>query len=87
MVPTVWTGWRDWKRNYRGARTRLLKRKIYIGSAMLVVSFATAIFRNAYYGFHGELPSLHHIWYTFAVLSLITGAVAEGFYGGKLIRR
>lgn len=87
MVPTLWTGWMDWKRNYRGARTRLFTRKIWIGSGMFVVSAAVAIFRNVYYGFHGEIPSLHHIWYTFALTLLIAGALTEGFYGGKLIRR
>jgi uncharacterized membrane protein len=87
MVPALWTGWVDWKRNYKASRARIFKRKMTVGFGMFGVSLAVAIYRNVKYGFHGELPSLHHIWYTFALALLIGGAVAEGFYGGHLIRR
>lgn len=87
MIPAVWTGWIDWKRNYRGAGTRLFKRKILVGFGMLVVSVAVSLFRSLYYGFQGDLPAIHHIWYVLALGLLIAGAVVEGFYGGRLIRR
>lgn len=87
MVPALVTGWLDWKRNYHASRARLFKRKIGIGIGMLVVSAAAAIFRGVYYSFEGAFASPYHLWFTVIVVVLFGGAVAEGFYGGHLIRR
>ena len=87
MVPALWTGWLDWKKNYRAARTRLFRRKIWLGIGMFVLSATIAIFRNVYFGFEGEIPGLHHTWYTFTLALLIGSAITEGFFGGRLAHR
>jgi uncharacterized membrane protein len=87
MIPVLITGWRDWKRGFRGSKARIFQRKIYIGFSMLAVSAGLLGWRVATNTFHRNLPGLAHPIYSLLVTALIAGAVAEGYYGGRLRRR
>lgn len=87
MIPVLATGWRDWKRAFRGSKARIFQRKIYIGFSMLVVSLGLLGWRLATNTFHRDLPGVAHPIYSLLVTALIVGAVVEGYYGGRLRRR
>jgi len=85
MVPTLLTGWRTWKSRYQGARGLIFRRKINIGFAMLVLSTALLAWRMIAFGaFTNVITSAAHGIYLAANTLLMAGAVAEGYYGGRL---
>ena len=85
LIPTVWSGWRSWKRDYQGARVVLFRRKIAIGFALLGLSTALSVWRFATAAWFTEDPAnLSHWAYVAGNALLITGALAEGYYGGRL---
>jgi uncharacterized membrane protein len=84
MGPALWSGWTTWKKSYRGAPTRVFKRKISLGFIMLAGSVALAVWRLGVYGFRGNPPGAVHVLYVIIVFALIVGAVVEGYYGGPL---
>jgi len=87
MVPSVWSGWLTWKRQYRGARGKIFRRKIVIGLVMLPVSAAVVAWRALAGHFAEDVPHLSHGLYFAVVTLLIVGAAAEGYYGSRLGHR
>lgn len=84
MIPTTLSGWMSWKRSYKGAKTKLFKRKITIAFTMLVFSLVLMAWRLTFSAaFDEKLAAAHWIFMAGSVL-LIVGAVAEGYFGGKL---
>jgi hypothetical protein len=88
MVPTSLTGWFTWKGRYKGLRGKIFINKIRISFIMIGISFFLVIYRTL---FNIEfLDVLHNAWhalyFTGAVL-LVVGAIAEGYYGGRLNHR
>ena len=84
VIPAVLTGWLTWKKRYHGARTRLFRRKIRIAITMLVVSLPLAVWRVVLYYLGRNADGVdHYVFFIFCSL-LVAGAVAEGFYGGRL---
>jgi uncharacterized membrane protein len=84
MLPAMLTGWLTWKGRYKGMRGRTFIYKIRIAFAMLAGGTALAILRALLQG------RLHTIWlaaYTAGILLLSLGAIAEGYYGGRLNHR
>jgi uncharacterized membrane protein len=85
LVPTIWSGWRTWKSNYRGARSMIFRRKINIAFMMLVFSAALLGWRIISFGAFVDVPySPAHWVYLAGNTLLMAGAVAEGYYGGRL---
>jgi uncharacterized membrane protein len=85
MVPTLMTGWRTWKTRYQGARGFIFTRKIRIGFTMLAFSTALMAWRTIAFGaFTNVVISPAHWVYLAANTLLMAGAVAEGYYGGRL---
>jgi len=85
MVPTLLTGWRAWKSRYQGARGLIFRRKISIGFAMLIFSTVLLAWRTIAFGaFTNVVVSTAHWVYLAANTLLMAGAVAEGYYGGRL---
>lgn len=85
LVPTILTGWNSWKKNYKGAKVKIFKYKIRISYAILALSIVLIIF-------HGLLANtaIHSIWhyiYGVGFVVLFLGAMAEGYYGGRLNHR
>lgn len=88
MAPTTWTGWTTWKSAYKGARVRLFQRKITISFVMLGLSVPLVVWRVVFLGFFEEVPQSPEHWiYLAGNALLIAGAVAEGYYGGRLNHR
>lgn len=88
LVPTTWTGWRSWKRMYRGAKGLIFRRKIAISAAMLALSVPLTLWRMVFLNAFEDAPYSPWHWIYFAGNSLlILGAVAEGFYGSRLNHR
>lgn len=88
MIPTTLTGWTTWKRRYQGVRGRIFLMKIRISFAMIGIS----VFLSIYHGLFivQSLDILHNLWhflYFVGVTLLFTGAIAEGYYGGRLNHR
>jgi hypothetical protein len=85
MVPTTLTGWRTWKRRYRGAHVQIFSRKISIAIGLLAGSISLSVWRM---GFPGMFPDvsygISHWIYLAGNTLIIAGAAAEGYYGGKL---
>jgi uncharacterized membrane protein len=84
MIPTVISGWMSWRHSYKGARTKVFTRKIIIAFTMLGVSVALTAWRLTFSSLFDEKLSPAHWLFMAGTVLLITGAVAEGYFGGKL---
>ena len=85
LVPTIWSGWRTWKSKYRGARAMIFRRKINIAFTMLVFSVGLLGWRIISFGAFVDVPYSPAHWVFLAGNTLLmAGAVAEGYYGGRL---
>jgi uncharacterized membrane protein len=84
MIPVTVSGWFTWKQHYRGALTKIFRIKIYIGFVMLALSVALAIWRLSLYSIGRDTRPVEHYSFFFLCGVLIAGAVAEGYYGGRL---
>jgi uncharacterized membrane protein len=88
MVPVVWTGWRTWKKSYRGAMVMVFQRKIIIAIAILAISVPLVVWRSIFLGLFTRAPRDYTHWvYLAGNTLLIAGAFLEGFYGGRLNHR
>ncbi len=88
MIPTTWSGWSTWKHYYKGARVMLFQRKIAIAFGMLGLSVILSIWRFLFFGFFTEAPESPQHWiYLLGNTLLVTGAIVEGYYGGRLNHR
>jgi hypothetical protein len=84
MWPTTLTGWFTWKNRYKGAHTKVFLHKIRISFAMMGLSTLLAIWHGL---FPAEVHSAWHYVYFTGFISLFVGAMAEGYYGGRLNHR
>lgn len=81
MIPTTLSGWWTWKTKYKGGKTKLFKYKINISFGMIALSIVLIIIR----GFLVNMShTLWHLVYGFGFVLLFVGAMAEGYYGGRL---
>lgn len=88
MIPTTWTGWFTWKSDYKGAKIKLFRRKIGTSFAMLALSIPLVTWRIIFLGLFEEAPESPAHWiYLAGNTLLILGAIAEGYYGGRLHHR
>lgn len=88
LLPATLTGWMTWKRTYRGIKGKLFLNKIRISYGMLALSIALVIFQTIF-PFHvlEAFHSVRHFLYFSGVTLLMLGAIAEGYYGGRLHHR
>ena len=87
MIPATVSGWYTWKRHYHGSETRLFRRKIRIALLMLVASVSLAVWRVVLYRLGHEADRVDHYVFLVTCFLLIVGAVAEGYFGGRLSHR
>jgi uncharacterized membrane protein len=87
MIPTLWSGWVDWRKHYKAARGKIFLRKIRTGFAMLVVSLGVSLWRSLWASFTTDIPGAQHIIFFAFVSLLILGSIVEGYYGGRLGHR
>jgi hypothetical protein len=88
LLPTIATGWSEWKSHYHGAKGIIFKRKIAVAFGMAALSFPLVIWRIAALGLFEEASvSPEHWIYLAGNTLLILGTVLEGFYGGRLNHR
>lgn len=88
LVPTIWTGWSEWKGRYRGAKGLIFRRKISTAFAMAALSLSLVVWRIAALGLFEEVPRSPEHWiYLAGNTLLIMGAIVEGHYGGRLTHR
>jgi uncharacterized membrane protein len=88
MIPTTRSGWRSWMRDYKGAKVMLFKRKIAIAFFMLGLGIALTVWRFLSLGIFSEAKeNPQHLIYLAGNALLMMGAVAEGYYGGRLNHR
>jgi uncharacterized membrane protein len=88
MIPTTVSGWTTWKTRYRGVRGRVFLRKIRISFAMIGISIFLSMYHGAFVV--ANLDILHNVWhflYFLGITLLLVGAIAEGYYGGRLNHR
>jgi hypothetical protein len=88
MIPTTISGWITWKKKYKGAKGKIFNNKIRISFAMIAVSIIMVLYRTIFVtdvidAFHNFW---HYLFYAGGAL-LFLGAVAEGFFGGRLNHR
>ncbi len=85
LIPTSFTGWWTWKKQYKEAYVPLFRNKIVIAAALLVISTSLVIWRIGFPEmFHHDPAGIGHWLYFGGNTVLIVGATAEGFYGGQL---
>jgi len=88
LLPTIATGWSEWKSHYHGAKGLIFKRKILIAVGLLVLSLPLVVWRVVSLGiFEEALESPAHLIYLAGNVLLILGAVLEGHFGGRLNHR
>jgi uncharacterized membrane protein len=88
LLPTVLSGWAEWKTHFRAFRSPVFKKKISTASAMLALSLFLVVWRIYGRGLFEEAPESHVHWiYLAGNTGLILGAVVEGYYGGRLTHR
>ncbi len=88
MIPTTWSGWNTWKKNFKGANTFIFRRKIVISFIMLGVGILLVFWRVIFLGLFDEHPESPSHWiYLFGNTLMIIGTIAEGYYGGRLNHR
>jgi uncharacterized membrane protein len=84
LIPTAVSGWSTWKGRYKGMRGRMFLYKIRVAFGMLTLSLLLILTRLVF------PPPLDTAWiyiYAAGILSLLAGAMVEGFYGGRLNHR
>jgi uncharacterized membrane protein len=88
LLPAIITGWLEWKTHYDGAKGLIFKRKIMTAFGMAAVSLPLVVWRVADLGLFQEARQSPAHWvYLAGNTILITGAVLEGYYGGRLNHR
>lgn len=88
LLPTIATGWSEWKTYYHGAKALIFRRKILTAAGMAALSLPLVIWRIAALGLFEEAPDSPEHWIFLAGNTLlILGAVVEGHYGGRLSHR
>lgn len=88
LVPTIWTGWSEWKGRYHGAKGLIFKRKITVAFVMAALSLPLVLWRIIALGLFEEVPRSPEHWiYLAGNTILILGAILEGYYGGRLTHR
>lgn len=88
MIPTTVTGWITWKNRYQGIRGKIFLRKIRISYAMIAISILLVIYQTVVpIDFLDISHNFFHALYFLGVIMLLLGAVAEGYYGGRLNHR
>jgi hypothetical protein len=88
LLPTIWTGWSDWKRYYHGAKGLIFRRKIRIAAGLAAFSLLLVVWRIGGYGLFTEAhePRVHWVYFAGNAL-LIIGSIMEGVFGGRLAHR
>ncbi|MDA8431529.1 MAG: hypothetical protein M0Z60_01045 [Nitrospiraceae bacterium] len=85
LIPTIFSGWWTWKKQYKSARVPLFRKKIVIAAVLLVASIPLVTWRIGFPEMFFNVRSGISHWLYFAGNGLlIVGATAEGFYGGQL---
>jgi len=88
MMPTLWSGWLTWKKEYHGAHVQVFQRKIVIAFLMQGLSLALVVWRVTFTSiFDNTNVGLAHWIYLAGNILLMAGASAEGYYGGRLNHR
>jgi uncharacterized membrane protein len=88
LIPTILTGWSEWRRRYHGASGLIFRVKVRTALAMAALSIPLVIWRIAALGlFEEALESPGHWIYLAGNTALIMGAIVEGYYGGRLNHR
>jgi uncharacterized membrane protein len=88
LIPTILTGWSEWRRRYQGASGLIFRVKVRTALAMAALSIPLVIWRIAALGLFEEAPkSPGHLIYLAGNTALIMGAIVEGYYGGRLNHR
>jgi uncharacterized membrane protein len=88
LLPTIVSGWSEWKVHYHGAKGLIFKRKIMTAFGMAALSLPLIVWRIAALGLFQEArQSPAHWLYLAGNTLLILGAVVEGYYGGRLNHR
>jgi uncharacterized membrane protein len=88
LLPTTITGWITWKGRYKGLKSKLFSNKIRISVAMIILSLALVTYRGIVYAYNlGPEKAAWHGFYFAGITALFAGAVAEGYFGGRLNHR
>jgi hypothetical protein len=88
LIPTIATGWMEWKTRYHGAKGLIFKRKIMTATIMAALSFPLVIWRIGILGLFKEVRFGPEHWIFLVGNSvLILGAIVEGYFGGRLNHR
>jgi uncharacterized membrane protein len=88
LLPTIWTGWSEWKKRFNGARVLIFRRKIRTAIAMAAVGLPLVVWRITALGLFEEArENPEHLIYLAGNTLLIIGAIVEGYYGGRLTHR
>jgi hypothetical protein len=88
MVPTTWSGWESWKKDYNGVQGKIFRIKIKLAFFILCLGAILTVWRFLFFGIYTmETFDLRHWIYLTGNLFLLFGAIVEGFYGGRLNHR
>ncbi len=88
LLPTIATGWKEWRGHYQGAKGLIFKRKITTAAGMAALCIPLVVWRIGALGFFEEARMSPEHWiYLAGNTLLILGAIVEGYYGGRLNHR
>jgi uncharacterized membrane protein len=84
VLPSFATGYLEWKRTYRGYRTRIFSRKILCGLAAGLLGFVCTGWYGAFPEIATNVGALRVLFLAFNV-AIIPIVLYAGYLGGKLV--
>jgi hypothetical protein len=86
-IPAIISGWLTWKRQYHRSKARILRLKIRVAFVMLGTSMALSAWRVILHFIGYQDHGIGHYVFFAVTTGLMVGAIAEGYFGGRLAHR
>lgn len=88
LLPTTLTGWLEWRKTYRSFMNKVFRNKIRVSLAMIPVSLGLTLYQTIHqFEPVGTIQTVPHAVYFSGLAALLFGAMAEGYWGGRLHHR
>lgn len=88
LIPTTFTGWLEWRTTYRSFMNKVFRNKIRMSAVMIPVAIALGTYQSQQpFTSPDAVLTIPHAIYFAGLALLMLGAMAEGYWGGRLHHR